>query len=79
MGVIEPGNQWRPSAGEVAEVLELSLPNLKRGYARERLVRRGLPFRTDVYKSDGALIWGATARILGDLFERLDPVLMPDA
>ena len=79
VGVIEPGNQWRPSAGEVAEVLELSLPALRAGYARERLVRRGLPFRTDVYKSDGALIWGATARILGDLFERLDPLLMPNA
>jgi 8-oxo-dGTP pyrophosphatase MutT (NUDIX family) len=75
VGVIEPGTQWRPSTAEVAEVLELSLPKLKAGYGRERLIRRGLPFRTDVYKSDGALIWGATARILGDLFERLDPVL----
>ena len=71
VGVIEPATAWRPSAGEVAEVLELSLPKLKQGYGRERLIRRGLPFRTDVYKSDGALIWGATARILGDLFERL--------
>src|SRR5262249_35119387 len=76
VGVIEPA-AWRPSAGEVAEVLELSLPALKAGYGRERLVRRGLPFRTDVYKLDGALIWGATARILGDLFERLDPLLRP--
>jgi 8-oxo-dGTP pyrophosphatase MutT (NUDIX family) len=74
VGVIEPG-EWRPSEAEVAEILELSLPELKAGYARERLVRRGLPFRTDVYKTDGALIWGATARILGDLFERLEPLL----
>jgi 8-oxo-dGTP pyrophosphatase MutT (NUDIX family) len=75
VGVIAPATAWRPSAGEVAEVLELSLPKLKQGYGRERLIRRGLPFRTDVYKTDGALIWGATARILGDLFERLDAVL----
>jgi 8-oxo-dGTP pyrophosphatase MutT (NUDIX family) len=73
VGVIAPTTAWRPSAGEVAEVLELSLPKLKQGYGRERLIRRGLPFRTDVYKTDGALIWGATARILGDLFERLEP------
>jgi 8-oxo-dGTP pyrophosphatase MutT (NUDIX family) len=75
VGTIEPKSNWRPSATEVAEVLELSLPQLKQGYGRERLVRRGLPFRTDVYKTDGALIWGATARILRDLFERLDPML----
>ena len=75
VGVIEPEAQWRPSAGEVAEVLELSLPALRAGYGRERLIRRGLPFRTDVYVLDGALIWGATARILGDLFERLAPLL----
>jgi len=75
VGVIAPATAWRPSAGEVAEVLELSLPKLKQGYGRERLIRRGLPFRTDVYKTDGALIWGATARILGDLFERLEPEL----
>jgi 8-oxo-dGTP pyrophosphatase MutT (NUDIX family) len=74
VGVIEP-HEWQPSAGEVAEILELSLPKLKQGYGRERLIRRGLPFRTDVYKLDGALIWGATARILGDLFERLEPEL----
>jgi 8-oxo-dGTP pyrophosphatase MutT (NUDIX family) len=75
VGVIAPATAWRPSAGEVAEVLELSLPKLKQGYGRQRLIRRGLPFRTDVYKTDGALIWGATARILGDLFERLEPEL----
>jgi hypothetical protein len=75
VGVIQAGTEWRPSATEVAEVLELSLPRLREGYGRERLIRRGLPFRTDVYKSDGALIWGATARILGDLFERLERIL----
>jgi len=75
VGIIEEGNQWRPSESEVAEVLELNLKRLKQGYGRERLIRRGLPFRTDVYKLDGQMIWGATARILGDLFERLEPEL----
>ena len=60
-----------PSAGEVADVLELSLPDLLAGYARRRLVRRGLPIRTDTYLVDDHLIWGATARILADLFDRI--------
>ena len=38
---------------------------------RRRLVRRGMPFRTDTYEADGHLIWGATARIVADLLDRL--------
>ena len=75
VGTIESGRRWRPSAAEVAEVLELSLPHLLEGHSRKRLIRRGVPFRTDVYESGGHLIWGATARILSDLFERLEPLL----
>ena len=37
-----------------------------------RLVRRGIPFRTPTYLVDDHLIWGATARILGELLTRLD-------
>jgi 8-oxo-dGTP pyrophosphatase MutT (NUDIX family) len=48
VGLIEPGRSWRPSAAEVAEVLELPLHRLRAGYARRRLLRRGVPFRTDV-------------------------------
>ena len=44
---------------------------LRAGYARRRLVRRGIPFRTDTYAVGGHLIWGATARIVADLLERL--------
>jgi hypothetical protein len=32
-----------------------------------------VPFRTDVYDVNGDVIWGATARILSDLLERLEP------
>ena len=76
VGLIEPGLEWTLSAREVSEVLELSLPDLRAGYGRRRLVRRGMPFRTDVYVVGEHLIWGATARILGDLLERVpqDPV-----
>jgi 8-oxo-dGTP pyrophosphatase MutT (NUDIX family) len=71
VGLIEPGRTWRPSADEVAEVLELPLRRLREGYARRRLLRRGVPFRTDVYCVDDHLIWGATARIVADLLARV--------
>lgn len=36
-----------------------------------------MPFTTDVYAIDGSedVIWGATARMLADLLERIDPLL----
>lgn len=71
VGLIEPGQVWRVSDTEVAEVLELSLRDLRAGHGRERLIRRGVPFRTDVYVVGDHLIWGATARMLHDLLERL--------
>lgn len=71
VGLIEPGHVWTPSDTEVAEILELTIPDLLAGHGRERLVRRGVPFRTDVYVVGEHLIWGATARILHDLLERL--------
>ena len=75
VGMIEAGRTWTPSASEVAEVLELPLDELRAGYARRRLVRRGVPIRTDTYLVDQNLIWGATARILADLFDRIGPLL----
>jgi 8-oxo-dGTP pyrophosphatase MutT (NUDIX family) len=71
VGLIEPGLEWTLSAREVAQVLELKLDDLRDGYRRERLLRRGIPFRTDVYVVGDHLIWGATARILGDLLQRV--------
>ncbi len=77
VGLIAPGRRWTPSETEVAEVLELSLAELLAGYGRRRLVRRGLPIRTDTYVVGDNLIWGATARILADLFDRIGPLLRP--
>jgi hypothetical protein len=72
VGLIEPGLRWQLSPLEVAEVLELSLRELRGGYARRRLLRRGVPIRTDTYTVGENLIWGATARILADLLERVE-------
>jgi 8-oxo-dGTP pyrophosphatase MutT (NUDIX family) len=76
VGLIEPGQTWELSPREVAEVLELPLAALSAGYGRRRLIRRGIPIRTDTYVVDDRLIWGATARILADLFDRLGPLLV---
>ncbi len=62
----------QPNPGEVETVLAFDLDRLRQGYAMRRLVRRGVPIHTPTYEVDGALIWGATARILGELLERLD-------
>ncbi len=75
VGLIEPGRTWIPSVREVAEVLELSLQSLLDGYARRRLIRRGLPIRTDTYLVGDNMIWGATARIMADLFDRIEPLI----
>jgi hypothetical protein len=44
------------------------------GYAKRPITRRGFTFEMDTYVVDDHLIWGATARILGDLLARLGPL-----
>jgi hypothetical protein len=75
VGWVAAGPEWTLSAREVAEVIELPLRELVAGYDRRRLIRRGLPIRTDTYLVGEHLIWGATARILADLFDRIGPLL----
>jgi 8-oxo-dGTP pyrophosphatase MutT (NUDIX family) len=75
VGVIEPGQVWAPQESEVAQVLELTLADLVRGHEMKRLLRRGVPIKTPTYTVDGHFVWGATARIVQSLLERLRPVL----
>jgi 8-oxo-dGTP pyrophosphatase MutT (NUDIX family) len=75
VGVVEPGQVWRPQASEVARVLEFTLADLLAGHEMQRLLRKGVPIKTPTYTVGGHLVWGATARILESLFERLAPVL----
>jgi len=60
-----------PSPAEVETVLTFSLEVLREGFGMRRLVRRGVPIRTPTFTVEEHLIWGATARILGDFLERL--------
>jgi 8-oxo-dGTP pyrophosphatase MutT (NUDIX family) len=71
VGLIEEGLPFEPNPSEVESVLIASFEDLREGYERRRLVRRGVPIKTDTYLISDKLIWGATARILGLLFERL--------
>jgi 8-oxo-dGTP pyrophosphatase MutT (NUDIX family) len=71
VGLIEPGMEWVVADTEVAEVLELPVAAIRAGSGERRLVRRGIPFRTPTYEVGEHLIWGATARIVGDLLARL--------
>jgi len=68
----DPGElDLAPNPAEVETLLTFSLELLRDGYAMRRLVRRGVPIHTPTYEVEGHLIWGATARILGDLLERV--------
>ena len=60
----------QPNPAEVETILTFSLELLREGYAMRRLVRRGVPIHTPTYEAEGHLIWGATARILGDFLDR---------
>ena len=71
VGLIPAGLAWTLQETEVERILELSLPDLVSGYEMQRLIRKGVPFRTPTYTVDRHFVWGATARILQHLLRRL--------
>jgi 8-oxo-dGTP pyrophosphatase MutT (NUDIX family) len=75
VGLVAAGPEWVLQESEVARVLELSLADLLRGHRMRRLVRKGVPIKTPTYTVDDHLVWGATARIVRSLLERLAPLL----
>ena len=75
VGMIDAELELVANPAEVDAVVELGLRELAAGYERKRLVRRGVPIKTDTYTVGEDLIWGATARILGMLIQRLEPLL----
>jgi 8-oxo-dGTP pyrophosphatase MutT (NUDIX family) len=72
VGVIPEGLDFTPNPAEVAAVLLFRLDELRAGFGMRRLIRRGVPIRTPTYLVGEHLVWGATARILGSLLERID-------
>ena len=75
VGWIQDGNEWMPQETEVEQVLELSLPDLVRGYESKRLIRKGVPIKTPTYTVDGHLVWGATGRMVESLLDMVAPVI----
>jgi len=75
VGMIRSGHAWTLQPDEVDEVLELSLRALVEGHQNKRLLRRGVPIKTPTYTVGENFVWGATARIVQELLERLRPVL----
>ena len=71
VGLIEGGLAFQPNPSEVETVLAFRLDQLRDGFAMRRLVRRGVPIRTPTYVVGEHMIWGATARILGELLKRV--------
>jgi 8-oxo-dGTP pyrophosphatase MutT (NUDIX family) len=65
------GLDLQPNPAEVETVLTFTLEKLREGYEMRRLIRRGVPIHTPTYEVEGQLIWGATARILGDFLSRV--------
>jgi 8-oxo-dGTP pyrophosphatase MutT (NUDIX family) len=75
VGLIPAGHSWTPQPLEVDEVLELSLPELVAGFEMQRLLRKGVPIKTPTYTVGRHFVWGATARMVEHLLERLAPLL----
>jgi 8-oxo-dGTP pyrophosphatase MutT (NUDIX family) len=75
VGRIQEQHVWTPQESEVARVLEFSLTDLVRGHEMRRLVRKGVPIKTPTYTVEGHLVWGATARIVQSLLDRLSPLI----
>jgi 8-oxo-dGTP pyrophosphatase MutT (NUDIX family) len=71
VATIPAGLAWRLSAKEVERVLELPLAAIRAAATTTTIERRGIAFETDAYVLDDHVIWGATARILQHLLERL--------
>lgn len=68
---IPAGLAWTLSPREVERVLELSIEDVRAARTRTQIERRGISFETDAYVLGEHVIWGATARIVEDLLERL--------
>ena len=72
VGLIEPGGDVpSPTRWRSTRSWSCRCPTSSPGFERKRLIRRGVPIKTDTYTVDGNFIWGATARIVGTLLERL--------
>lgn len=71
VGLIPAGFTWQANASEVEAVLEVELGALAGAHMRSPLRRGGVSVRADSYRVGGVVVWGATARMLSDLLDRM--------
>lgn len=76
VGVIPGDGKYRPSADEVAFILEVPLAGLLDPAIRrtERRQVEGHEYEVHFYTYNGHVIWGATARILSDFLRQVAEV-----
>ncbi|MEI7560129.1 MAG: CoA pyrophosphatase [Actinomycetes bacterium] len=72
VGLVPAGAARIAEPAEVAEITVLDVAQLMSSADRALLSRRDVAFRTAVYPLGDKFIWGATARILADLFDRIE-------
>ncbi|MHA1593772.1 MAG: NUDIX hydrolase [Candidatus Baldrarchaeia archaeon] len=71
VGLIPMPYPFRPNENEVTEVIQISISDLYRNQFEN--------WYGKYYKCGDHIIWGASARILTNLLERLKPIIMPRA
>lgn len=81
VGVIPGDGQYQPSPEEVAFILEVPLAGLLDPSIRrtEKRTERGVEYDVYFYTYNSHVIWGATARILYNLLERISDLLSSPA
>jgi 8-oxo-dGTP pyrophosphatase MutT (NUDIX family) len=72
VGALSDRPAFRPDRGEIAEVLEYPLEALAAAETEVEWARDGAVYRGFAYDMGDHTIWGATARILHSLLERLE-------
>ena len=77
VGLIPNGIARIAESAEVAEILVVDAFELMNSVERRRLSRPGAAFRTTVFPLGDRVIWGATGRMLADLFDRIGSLLTP--
>jgi 8-oxo-dGTP pyrophosphatase MutT (NUDIX family) len=77
VGFLARDPQYTPNRAEIADVLEYPLSALADAGEERDFEWEGRRFRTFVYDMDGAMIWGATARILWSLIDVLESASGP--